>query len=263
MRKLKYGCWLICLCLCWMYGWAQTGSVLQHIPPRPEPPRLVNDLAGMLSPSQQQTLEQELDTYSDTTSTQIAVVIVPTVGDYGMMEYALAILRQWGVGTKEHNNGVVLLIAAHDHKAFIATGYGMEGVLPDATCKEIIDQQLIPHFRQGQYFEGIQATIQAIMQAAAGEYHAQPGQDTQGQPIGNVIGLIILVLIVLFIIARIRGGGGGGGGMISRGGYWIGPFIGGGWGGGGFGGSGGFGGGGGFGGFGGGSGGGGGAGGSW
>ncbi|MCL6525106.1 MAG: TPM domain-containing protein [Thermoflavifilum sp.] len=243
---------------------AQTGSILQAIPPRPEPPRLVNDLAGMLNPAQQQMLEQELVAYNDTTSTQIAVVIVPTVGNYDMMEYALAILRQWGVGTKQHNNGVVLLIAAQDHKAFIATGYGMEGVLPDATCKEIIDQRLVPYFRRGQYFEGIQASIEAIMQAAAGEYHAQPRTDQQGQRAGNVIGLILVVLIILFIISRMRGGSRGGGGMISRGGYWMGPIIGGGFGGWGGGSGGGFGGGGGgFGGFGGGSGGGGGAGGSW
>lgn len=259
MQKLKYGFWLGCLICCSLCGWAQMGSVMQHIPPRPEPPRLVNDLAGMLDEAQQQRLEQELVAYNDSTSTQIAVVIVPTVGPYDMMEYALAILRQWGVGTRAYNNGVVLLIAAQDRKAFIATGYGMEGVLPDATCKEIIDQRLIPYFRKGQYFEGIQASIQAIMQAAAGEYHALPKDDERGQRAGNLIGLVLVVLIVLFILARMRGGGGGGGGMITRGGYWMGPFIGGGSWGGGFGG----GGGGGFSGFGGGSGGGGGAGGSW
>ncbi|PJJ76451.1 uncharacterized protein BXY57_2071 [Thermoflavifilum aggregans] len=261
MNKVLYWLGIVCFCVCSLSVWAQTGSILQHIPPRPNPPRLVNDLAGMLNPQQQQMLEQELDAYNDTTSTQIAVVIVPTVGPYDMMEYALAILRQWGVGTKAHNNGVVLLIAAQDHKAFIATGYGMEGVLPDATCKEIIDQELVPRFRQGQYFEGIQASIKAIMQAAAGEYQAQPRQDDQGQRAGNLIGLILVVLIILFILARMRGGRGGGG-MISRGGYWMGPIIGGGFGGWGGGSGGGFGGGG-FGGFGGGSGGGGGAGGSW
>jgi uncharacterized protein len=241
------------------------GSIDTAIPPRPNPPRLVNDIAQLMLPQQDDALEQKLDAYNDSTSTQIAVVIVPTVGDYAMVDYALAIMRKWGVGSKKNNNGVVLLIAKNDHKVFIATGYGMEGVLPDITCKQIIDNDITPNFQEGNYYAGINKAIDDMMLAAAGEYKASPQNQNSGG--GNIIGIIIIIMIILFIISRINRRGGGGN-TVSRGGWWIGPLIGsaflGGWGGGGGGGFGGGGfGGGGFGGFGGGSGGGGGAGGGW
>jgi len=241
----------------------------QNVPPKPVPPRLVNDFANMLMPAQVDALEQKLDAYNDSTSTQIVVAIVETVGDYGMVDYAVKLGRTWGVGGKQFNNGVVVLIAKNDHKAFIATGYGMEGPLPDATCKEIVDNDIIPNFKKEDYYDGLDKATDDIIAAAAGEYKA-PSKAPNGGAAGAVF-FIIFILIVLFVIFISRGGGGGGGNTYSRRG--IGPFLGGMiagnilGGGGGFGGGrgGGFGGGGGggFGGFGGGSFGGGGAGGSW
>lgn len=240
----------------------------QNIPARPSPPRLVNDFANLLMPDQVSALEQKLDTYNDSTSTQIAVVTVETTGDYDIFDYALKIGRDWGVGGKQFNNGVVLLVAKNDHKVYIATGYGMEGPLPDATAKEIIDNDITPAFRAGNFYEGLDKATDDIIAAAAGEYKAPPAKQKSG---GNALGIIIIVLIILFIISRINRGGGGT--TMNRRGSdsWVGPFLGG-WllgggfgGGGGGGGGGGFGGGGGggFGGFGGGGFGGGGAGGSW
>lgn len=246
----------------------------QNIPPRPNPPRLVNDLANMLSPQQAGALEQKLVAYNDSTSTQIAIVTVPTVGDYDMVQYAVKLGRTWGVGGSEFNNGVVILIAANDHKAFIATGYGMEGPLPDAVCQEIIDQDIIPNFKQGNYYKGLDQATNDIFAAAAGEYKGS--HRNQGKGSGLVFFIIFIVIILLVIFLSSRGGGGGGRGRHNNRGYGLGPFLGGmllgnmlggsrgGFGGGGFGRGGGFGGGGGgFGGFGGGSFGGGGAGGGW
>src|SRR5215210_546087 len=105
----------------------------QKIPPKPNPPRLVNDFANVLTPDQEQSLENKLVAYDDSTSTQIVVVTVPTTGDYDIQEYALAILRGWQVGNKKTNNGIVLLAAIQDHKVRIETGYGMEGAIPDIT----------------------------------------------------------------------------------------------------------------------------------
>jgi uncharacterized protein len=119
----------------------------QNIPAKPNPPRLVNDFANMLMPSQVTALEQRLDTYNDSTSTQIVIVTVPTVGDYAMVDYAVKLGRDWGVGGKQFNNGIVILVSQNDHKVFIATGYGMEGSVPDAVCKEIIDNVIIPNFK--------------------------------------------------------------------------------------------------------------------
>jgi uncharacterized protein len=241
-----------------------TVVVAQNIPPKPVPPRLVNDFAHMLGPDQATALEQKLVAYNDSTSTQIAIITVEAVGDYDMMDYALKIGREWGVGGKQFNNGVVILISKNDHKAFIATGYGMEGPLPDATCKEIIDNDIIPNFKQQNYYEGLDKATDDIIAAAAGEYKAPPKSDQGGG--SGIIFFIIFIVIILFFIFIGRGGGGGGT-MYTRRGSGVGPFIGGailgnmlggGSRGGGFGG-----GGGGFGGFGGGSFGGGGAGGGW
>lgn len=243
-------------------------SFAQNIPPKPNPPRLVNDFANILMPSEVSALEQKLEAYSDSTSTQIVIVTVPTVGDYAMVDYAVKLGREWGVGGKKFNNGIVILVSQNDHKVFIATGYGMEGSVPDAICNEIIDNVIIPNFKQQNYYEGLNEAVNYIMAAAAGEYKAPP--KAKGNGGGGAIFFIIFILIILLIIFMSRGGGGGGGTMYSRrgsglgflGGMIAGNILGGGFGGGGGGGFGG-GGGGGFGGFGGGGFGGGGAGGSW
>lgn len=252
----------------------------QDIPPKPNPPRLVNDLAHVMTQDQVAALENKLVAYDDSTSVQIAVVTVPTVGDNVIEDYALKILRDWGVGNKKTNNGVLILAAIQDRKVYIATGYGMEGSVPDITAKEIVQNEIIPNFKgqnQDNYYRGFNQAADAIIKAAAGEYKAPQGyvkkKGRGGSGGGNIIGLIVIILIVLFLfIGRGGGGRGGGGGLFGGGGmlpFLLGTMLGsgsrgGGWGGGGGGWSGGdSGGGGGFGGFGGGSGGGGGAGGSW
>jgi uncharacterized protein len=240
----------------------------QNIPARPNPPRLVNDFAGVLSPSEAQQLEQQLDAYDDSTSNQIAIVTVKTLDDYPIEEYALKILRDWGIGNKKTNNGIVILAAIDDHKVRIEVGYGLEGAIPDITANHIIENDIAPNFRSGDYYQGFSKAASSIIKAAAGEYKAPEGYRSKKSSRGGApIGLIIFIIIMVIIFA---GRGGGGGGFMSRrGSGWLGPFIlgnmigrsssgwgsGGGWSDGG--------GGGGFGGFGGGSGGGGGASGSW
>ena len=241
-------------------------QVEKVIPPKPNPPRLVNDYTRTLTPEQAQALEQKLVAYDDSTSNQVAVVIMNSTGDYPIDDVALGIIRGWGVGGKEHSNGVVILIAKDDHKIRIEVGYGLEGAIPDVTAKSIIDNDLTPNFRAGNFYRGIDDATDDIMKAAAGEYKAPAGYHQKGK--GFPIGGLIIFLIIMFVIFGSRGGGGRGG-MMSRRGYgnfWTGAIIGsmlggggrgGGWSGGGGGGW--SGGGGGFGGFGGGDSGGGGA----
>jgi uncharacterized protein len=248
-------------------------SKAQNIPAAPNPPRLVNDFAHVLTADQSEELENKLVAYDDSTSIQIAIVTVPTTGDYVIEDYALKILRDWKVGNKKTNNGLVILAAINDRKIYIATGYGMEGVLPDITTKEIIENEILPSFKQQNYYRGLQLGADAIIDASHGEYKAPTGYDQRKKHPGgggNILGIIIFIIIFVILISRRGGGRGGGGGMMSGSGvlpFLIGSMLGGGgrgggdWGGGGGGGFGG--GGGGFGGFGGGSGGGGGAGGSW
>jgi uncharacterized protein len=247
------------------------GQVEKYIPPRPVPAKLVNDLAQLLSPDQVEFLERKLVAYDDSTSNQIAIVTVKDLHDYAAVDFATALGRQWGVGGKEFNNGIVILVSTGggegNRDAFIATGYGLEGAIPDITANTILQNELIPSLVAGDYFQGFNKATDAIIKAAAGEYKAPAGYRKRnpgksGISIGKII-LIIIVLVILFA----RGGGGGGGGYVSRRGYrgFGGPVIfPGGFGGGGGGFGGGFGGGGGgFGGFGGGGFGGGGAGGKW
>jgi uncharacterized protein len=246
-------------------------------PKRPNPPRLVNDFANILTPEQVDALERKLIAYDDSTSNQIAIVILPTITDKSGQEYpiedvSLKILRDWGVGNKKNNNGIVILAAMQEHKLRIEVGYGLEGAIPDMTAKAIIEDDLRPNFKSNDYYRGFDAAINSIMLAARGEYKAPEGYGQgKGNP-GKSIGKIIVGIIILFVILGMFGGGNKGGGYTSRrGSGWLGPFIlgsmlgnagsGGGWSGGGGGWSGG--GGGGFGGFGGGGGGGGGASGGW
>ncbi|MCU7552718.1 TPM domain-containing protein [Chitinophagaceae bacterium LB-8] len=241
------------------------------IPPRPTPPRLVNDFANILTPEQEQSLEQKLVAYDDSTSTQIAVVTIETLQDYPIEDVALQILRQWGVGGKEKDNGAVILVAMKDKKIRIETGYGLEGAVPDITARQIIESDIAPNFRNENYYRAFDAATTSIMKAAAGEYQAPEGYGKRkGSGGGISFGKIILAFIILMVIMGMFGGGNRGGGFMSRRGYrrfggpviFPGSFGGGGWSGGGGGWSGG-GGGGGFGGFGGGGGGGGGASGGW
>ena len=131
-----------------MFAKAQIEKI---IPPRPNPPRLVNDYTRTLTPEQVQALEQKLVAYDDSTSNQIAVVIMNSTGDYPIEDVALGIIRTWGVGGKEHSNGIVLLVAKDDHKIRIEVGYGLEGAIPDVTAKSIIDNDLTPNFKEGKF----------------------------------------------------------------------------------------------------------------
>ena len=244
-------------------------QVENAVPPAPSPPKLYNDLTkgkNFLTPEQSIFLENKLVAYDDSTSNQVAIVIVETLQGYSANEYATALGRKWKVGGEQNNNGVVILISTEpgNRDAYIATGYGLEGAIPDITAKHIVDDLLIPDFQEGNYYSGLNNSVDAIIKAAAGEYTAPEGYRSN-KPLPRPFKLIIAMIIFIIIVSVMSKGGRGGGGYASRRG-WLGPTIfggglgSGGWGGGGWSGGGG---GGGFGGFGGGSFGGGGAGGKW
>lgn len=268
---LKYLVWLLFAAI------ISVGVSAQNIPAKPNPPRLVNDFANALSPEQRDILEQKLTALDDSTSNQIAIVLIKTLNDYPIEDYANKLFRSWGIGNKKNNNGVLILAAIDDHQVRIEVGYGLEGAIPDITANSIIENDIVPSFKTQNYFQGLNLAASDVSKAAAGEYHVQRQRNNDdsnnSRGGGSLLGLIIIIIIIIFIFRR--GGGSGGGGMVSRRGYGgLGSFIlgnmigsafggnrGGGWGGGG--GWSGGGGGGGFGGFGGGSSGGGGASGSW
>lgn len=239
------------------------------IPSRPNPPRLVNDLANKLTPEQLQALEQKLVAYDDSTSNQITIVVLDNLSGYEPEVFATELGEKWGVGGAEFDNGIVILVSMgndqESRKAFIAVGRGLEGAIPDGLAGHIYEDILVPELRAQNFYGAFNQATDALIKAAAGEYKAPEGYRKRGKG-GFSIGKLIVGIIVLFVILSMFGGGGRGGGYMSRRGYrgFGGPMIfptggwgssgGGGWSGGG---------GGGFGGFGGGSFGGGGAGGNW
>jgi len=228
--------------------------------------KLVTDFTKTLSQDQVAKLEQKLVAFNDSTSNEIAVVIVKSVGDYDINDYALQLGRKWGIGAKAKNNGVILLIAIGDRKLSIQTGYGLEGALPDSYTKRIIENDIKPLFKEGNYYAGIDAGVNSIISLTKGEYKndTRKAKSTGGKGIAG----LVVIIIVIIIIAIIRRGGGGGSQVIGGRGvgealFWGMLFGGGGRGSGGGGFGGGSSSGGGFGGFGGGSFGGGGSSGSW
>jgi len=196
-------------------------------PPRPNPPRLVNDLADMLSPEEEQALEQKLINYNDTTSTQIAIVTLTSIGGYDANQYAAELGERWGVGSRENDNGLIILVAQNERTVAIQTGYGMEAYVPDALAKRITERTLKPNFQQGEYYKGLNEATSLIISLASGAYQADPYAQQQDRESGPSLALIIiLVIVVVFVLSRMGGGRGGrGGGRYARtfGGPILGP----------------------------------------
>jgi len=249
-------------------------AAAQMLLPKPDPPRLVNDYAGVLGSAQAEALENKLVAFNDSTSNQIAVVIVNDLKGYDRSEFAYTVARQWGIGQGDFNNGILVLVKTKTKESsgqiFIATGYGLEGAIPDLACSDIIDREILPRFREGDYYGGLNAGTDVLMALAAREYsYDNYKKNVPSGMIPSMAFIIILVIVIilasagnsnnrhirrtgtqglpLWLLLSMMGGGKSHGG--SFGGFSGGGHIGGG--------------GGGFGGFGGGSFGGGGAGGSW
>ena len=122
---------------------------------------LVQDYADVMTSAEEQTLRQALIAFNDSTSTQILVVTVNDLCGYDKAEFTYTLGEKWGVGQDGKDNGVVIMVKPHgakgDRHAFIAPGYGLEGVLPDAIADRIINKEMIPHFKQEEFYEGIAA----------------------------------------------------------------------------------------------------------
>lgn len=185
-------------------------SFAQDFPAKPN--KLVNDFTGTLSSNQQQKLEQKLVSFDDSSSTQIAIAILKSVGDYDINEYALKLGRKWGVGNFGKNNGIMIVVALGDRKISIQTGYGLEGVLPDIYAKRIIENEIKPNFKTGNYYAGLDAGTTAIIKYTKGEYKNDKPKGKEGGGISSIF--IILVIIIIVIVFLKKGGGGGGSQVI-------------------------------------------------
>jgi uncharacterized protein len=224
---------------------------VEVIPPVPR--NHFNDYAGLVAPGAAQALNAELDQFERDTSNQVVVAIYPKMQSPSSIEdYAVRVAQAWGVGQQGKKNGAVLFIFSSDHKLFISVGYGLEGVLPDALCKRIIENEITPRFRNGNFTGGVQAGVHAMLAATRGEYKGtgQTVADRRGRGSDAMGPFAILVLILIIIVGSVvrrsssavygrngrvnrygsvwGGGGFGGGGSFGGGGGGGGSFSGGG-----------------------------------
>lgn len=197
----------------------------------------IHDEAKVLTLAFINELEQQLKLHEDSTSNQLAILIVPSLNDVPIEDYTLRVAEEWKLGQEEKDNGAILFIALNDRKVRIEVGEGLEGVLPDAICNQIIRNEIAPYFRQDNYEGGIRAAVTAMVSAIGGEYEVENGPVARRKGRGGSLWGTLIILTIIIIISRIRGGGGNyrGGGWSSGAGWYGGGFSGRG-GGGGFGG---------------------------
>lgn len=263
--------WMKPILLVWMFcTLGLNASFSQEFPEQSS--RLVNDYVGALSANQIAQLEEKLVTFDDSSSVQLAVVILNNTQGYEIADYAVRLAQKWGVGDKKYDSGIMLLVALEDRAVTIQTGYGIEGALPDVIAHRIIENEIKPAFRAEDYYQGLWNATDAIISYTKGEYNPRERKNNQEGDGPSKVLVILAVIVIILLISRSGGDKNNGGGKVIGGRgvsniFWWTLLNGGGHGGGGnrgggFGG-GSFGGGGGFGGFGGGGFGGGGASGRW
>lgn len=181
--------------------------IAQDIPDRPSLPRLVNDLAGLLDQQQANYLERKLVAFDDTNSTQIAILIVKDLKGYDVADYAQRVAQKWGVGQKKYDNGAIIVLkpktSASKGEVNIDVGYGLEPIIPDITAKRIIENEMIPRFRNDDYFGGLDAAVDVMMSLAAGQFTAdQYKKRTEGG--GGFSGFLVPIIILIIVISMIN-----------------------------------------------------------
>jgi uncharacterized protein len=183
-------------------------SAQNCFPEKPSKQRLVNDLAGMFTAQEINLLEEKLVNFNDTTSTQIAVITVLDLCDYEASSFAFELGEKWGIGNAEFDNGIVVLFKpkTNDSKGqiYIATGYGLEGVLPDAIGKRIVENEMIPLFKQGAIYQGINRGTSVIMDIVGGEYSSDAYQKGSTKPVPIFPFIFVLFIIFIFIFSAVK-----------------------------------------------------------
>ena len=182
----------------------------QEFPEKQNPPRLVNDFAGMLNGQEINSLETKLVAFNDSTSTQIAIVTVGDLMGYDVADYAQRLAEKWGIGQKGLDNGILILVKPKTDESMgqvsIAQGYGLEGAIPDLTCARIIDNEILPAFREGDIYGGLDKATTILMQLASGEFSADE-YGKSGSEAGTIAPFIIfLIIIIIIMFMRSTGG---------------------------------------------------------
>ncbi|AKA34553.1 methanol dehydrogenase [Flagellimonas lutaonensis] len=196
------------------FSWAQFA-----IPPKPEKETSVYDYVNLLSEAEKTSLEQKLIRYADSTSTQIVVAIISSTEGDNINYLGAQWGQKWGIGQADKDNGILILLAKDDRRIAINTGYGVEGLLTDALSKRIIETRIIPKFKQGDYYGGLDAGADAIFQVLTGGFKEEREfGNNRGFPFRALLPFIIFMIIFIILASRRnRGGGNNRGGRGGRG----------------------------------------------
>ena len=168
------------------------------LPDRPS--SRVSDTASMFSVSEREKLEAKLETFEKETSNQLIIVTVPTLAGQPIEDFSIKLAEKWKIGTKENDNGAILLFSKEERAMRIEVGYGLEGVLPDALAKNIIENEIVPRFKQGDFDGGVEHGVDAIIQATRGEYKGGPAQ---GDDNGDKIASLFVFVPILYVVAPV------------------------------------------------------------
>jgi uncharacterized protein len=184
---------------------AQSAEVM---PPAPQ--RHFNDYAKVVSSATATRLDQRLANFERETSIQFVVAVYPRMqSDSSLEDYTVRVAQSWGIGTKEKNNGAVLFVFTEDRAMFLQVGYGLEGSVPDALAKRIIEDEIKPHFKNGNFDAGLTSGVEAVIKATRGEYKGS-GKTVGEQSNTNILGIagVLFLLTLLFLFVKLSGGPG-------------------------------------------------------
>lgn len=188
------------------------------IPDKPKLETSLYDYANLLSPAEKSNLENKLIKYSDTTSTQIVIAVIKTTRGENIGLLAPRWGQTWGVGQAKEDNGVFVLLATDDRKIWIAPGYGVEHKLTAGITGELIRNIIIPEFKKGDYYGGLNKGTDAIFKVLQGEYKGtrQSSKNNNDFPIGGLFMLFIIFLFIIIAFSKNKRGGGKGGNRGNR-----------------------------------------------
>jgi uncharacterized protein len=192
-----------------------TSNAQDEFPARPEPPRLVNDFAGVLSSEQTAALENKLVNFNQNTSNQIAIVTVKSLSGYDKADFAIKLSEKWGIGQKGKNNGILILVkpktADERGEVFVSVGYGLEAVVPDAVAREaLVGAELLPAFKENDYFRGLDRSTDVLISLTSGEFTADQyvnkvnNKESKSHGIGGFV-IIMIFLGIIFLFSRGQG----------------------------------------------------------
>jgi uncharacterized protein len=173
--------------------------------------RLISDFADMLTPGEEQSLEQKLKRFSDSTSTQVAIVTETSLDGEDLFDYSHRLAQKWGIGQDAKDNGILIYISKNDRKIRIQTGTGAEGFLPDALCKRIIENIIKPAFKEGKYYAGLNGATTKIIDLHGNEYTADASADDSGFILFFIFLLIVLLIFYMSYQYNKKYGSNGGG----------------------------------------------------